>query len=91
MIINGMKIKGIKRAAGESKGAVPYRFWVQINLDMDTGELLTSFHCDSGSWTIWNMRHTIPVAKTSSPMTMADIALAVDRALYERNAVLGLV
>jgi hypothetical protein len=84
MTINGMKIKGLKKAAGATKFASPYRWWVQISLDMDDGALLTSDHVSSNSWTRYR-GNVVHVCTTGTPMTMVQISDCVAWAIADHN------
>ena len=68
-----MKLIGLKKACSETKTAQPYTFYVQINVDVTTGEIYTTEHADVNSETRYHDQNLIHVATTDKPMTMAEI------------------
>ena len=68
-----MKLIGLKKACSETKTARPYTFYVQINVDVTTGEIYTTEHADGNSETRYHDHNLIHVVTTDKPMTMAKI------------------
>lgn len=75
---HGMTMKGLRKAAGATKGLTGYYsgHYVQISFDRGVGEVLISEHCSFGqnSWTQYHDPEVITVCNASAPMTMQEIA-----------------
>lgn len=71
------KIRGLKKAAGETKGLTNYYSgeYVQINYNMATNEVITNYHFGFGqnNWTAHHDENTIKVCNATNPMTMREI------------------
>ena len=67
----GIKMQGLKMAAGETKWLDGRNGYVQISYD----------HADVNGWTRYHSETIIPVRNTREPMTMQGIADAVALAL----------
>lgn len=71
----GMKMHGLKKAAGETKGLSYYRGdYVQISYDRSDGEILTNYHVSTNSWSEYHDPQIITVCNAREPMTMQQIA-----------------
>lgn len=72
-----LKIKGLKKIAGESKNLEgPYSDqYLQLNYDQETGEAWTDLHASFGqnSWTEYHDTNIINCGNISQPMTMKEI------------------
>lgn len=77
----GIKMQGLKKAAGETKHLNYWNGYTQISYDLADGEV------DVNDWTRYHSETIIPVRNTREPMTMQDIADAVALALddYQRT------
>ena len=81
-----MKFDGIKLACSATKKAQPYRFYVQINVDVITGDIYNTEHCDCNSETRYHVKDIIHVITTDTPMTMAQIKDACQIAISDHQA-----
>ena len=81
-----MKLIGLKKACSETKTARPYTFYVQINVDVTTGEIYTTEHSDVNSETCYHDHNLIYVVKTDKPMTMTEIDDACQIAISDYQA-----
>ena len=79
----GIKMQGLKKAAGETKGLDGWNGYVQISYDRADGEAIAAYHIDVNDWTRYHSETIIPVRDTREPMTMQGIADAVALALDE--------
>lgn len=79
----GIKMQGLKKAAGETKWLDGWSGYVQISYDRADGEIIAAYHIDVNDWTRYHSETIIPVRNTRDPMTMQDIADAVALALDE--------
>lgn len=79
-----MTMKDIRKAAGYTKEINHGR--VQIDYDMETGEVLYTWHMDSNSWTEYREPSVIHVVTTRAPMTMQEIADAIRDKVTEYKA-----
>jgi hypothetical protein len=74
----GMTMKGLRKAASETKGLKGYYsgHYVQISYDKSDGEVLTNYHYNLGqnSWTEYHDQDIITIGNYSSPATMQEIA-----------------
>lgn len=77
----GIKMQGLKKAAGETKGLDGWNGYVQISYDRADGEVIAVYHIDVNDWTRYYSETIIPVKNTREPMTMQGIADAVALAL----------
>lgn len=68
-----MELIGLKKACHETKTARPYTFYVQINVDITTGEIYTAEHSDVNSETRYHDHNLIHVVTTDKPLSMAKI------------------
>ena len=85
----GLKMKGLKRIAGESKTLDGYLFpaYLQISYDMNTGEVMSDFHCSLGgnSWTEYADNDVITVCNLYHPTSMQDLALRIQTCVEEHR------
>lgn len=77
----GIKMQGLKMAAGETKGLDGWNGYVQISYDRADGEVIAAYHANVNDWTRYHSETIIPVRNTREPMTMQGIADAVALAL----------
>ena len=77
----GIKMKGLKMAAGETKWLDGWNGYVQISYDRADGEVIAAYHAAVNDWTRYHSETIIPVRNTREPMTMQGIADAVALAL----------
>ena len=82
----GIKMQGLKKAAGKTKCLDGWNGYVQISYDRADGEVIAACHVSVNSWTRYHSETIIPVRNTREPMTMQDIADAVALALDGRRA-----
>lgn len=78
----GYKMNGIRKAACETKGLAGYygRQCVQISYNRVTGEVLSKCNLQN-SWFDYNDSDVIAVCSAYEPMTVQQIADAVEKAL----------
>ena len=81
----GIKMQGLKKAAGETKHLDYWNGYTQISYDRADGEVIAAYHTDVNDWTRYHSETIIPVRNTREPMTMQDIADSVALALDEIN------
>ena len=77
----GIKMQGLKKAAGETKHLDYWNGYTQISYDRADGEVIAVYHTDVNDWTRYHSETIIPVRNTRDPMTMQGIADAVALAL----------
>ena len=81
----GLTMRGLRKAAGATKGLTGYYngHYVQISYDTSNGEILTNYHYSLGqnSWTQYHGSDIITVCNASNPMTMQQIADAIAEAV----------
>lgn len=77
----GIKMQGLKKAAGETKRLDGWNGYVQISYDRADGEVIAVYHTDVNDWTRYHSETIIPVRNTRYPMTMQGIADAAALAL----------
>ena len=77
----GIKMQGLKKAAGETKWLDGWNGYVQISYDRADVEVIAEYHADVNDWTRYHSETIIPVLNTRDPMTMQGIADAVALAL----------
>ena len=87
----GLKMRGLKTAAGESKclrGHYDPRY-IQISYNRATGDVITDEHYDLGhSWqTFYNNADIINIGNMCSPHTMQRIADRIAWEMYERDEI----
>lgn len=82
MIINGIKIIGLKAAAGESKSCDYYGLHLDLGYDLSDGRLYTSEYHNCNSWSEWQYP-IIAAGRLTGPCTMQEIALIVARKVEE--------
>ncbi len=82
---NTIRIKGLKKIAGESKSLSGYYSgqYLQVNYDRATGEAWTDFHCSFGqnSWSQYHDNNIINCGNISEPTTMVQIRDMIEGAL----------
>ena len=75
---HGIKMIGLRRAAGATKGMSGYYsgHYIQLSYDRSDGEVLADYHYSFGqnSWTQYHSKDVIRVANISTPKTMQQIA-----------------
>lgn len=75
---HGIKMYGLRKAAGETKRLTGYYsgHYIQISFDTSDGEILTDYHCSFGqnSWSVYHKPSIISVCNACIPMTMQQIA-----------------
>ena len=81
----GIKMQGLKKAAGETKCLDGWNGYVQISYDRADGEVIAAYHTDVNDWTRYHSKTIIPVWDTREPMTMQGVADAVALALDDYN------
>lgn len=85
--MGNLKIKGLKKIAGESKGLEGYYsgYYLQLNYDKETGEAWTDEHVSFGqnSWTEYKDSSIINCGNISEPMTMKEIRAMIERKVGE--------
>lgn len=57
--------------------------YTHIHVDITTGELFTTWHYDSNSWTEYHDHDIIHVCTTTKAMTMAEIKAAAEEAIAQ--------
>ena len=77
----GIKMQGLKKATGETKGLDGWNGYAQISYDRADNEVIAVYHTDVNDWTRYHSKTIIPVRNTREPMTMQGIADAVALAL----------
>ena len=74
---NTIKMTGLKKAAGMTKGLNGYYSgeYIQVSYDTATGQVLTDYHYSLGqnSWTQYHDPDIIAIGNLSEPTTMHDI------------------
>lgn len=82
---HGIKMVGLRKAAGETKGLPVRNCYVQISYDRADGTILTNWHCSIGgnSWTVYHDDSVITVATACYPKTMQEIADVIARAVND--------
>lgn len=81
-----LKIKGLKKIAGESKGLNPYDHgYLQVNYDMETGEAWTDYHYSIGSnsWSEYHDEDILTCGYISSPHTMEQIREMIECTVWQ--------
>ena len=81
----GIKMQGLKKAAGETKHLDYWNGYTQISYDRADGEVIAEYHTDVNDWTRYRSETIILVRNTREPMTMQGIADAVALALDDYN------
>ena len=88
----GLKMNGIKKAAGETKDLRGFyaRSYVQISYDVNSGEVLAKYHDSANSFMRYDEPGIIHVMNAHNPISMQYIADMIDNAmkLYTGKAVL---
>lgn len=86
-----MTMRGLRKAAGETKGLRGYYGggYVQISYDTGTGDVLTDYHYSIGNswWTQYHDQAIITVCNARRQMTMQQIADAIARAVAMSDTV----
>lgn len=83
---HGLKMVGLKKAAGETKSLNPYdNGYVQISYDKRDGEVLADYHYAIGcnEWSVYRSNEIISIRCFHSPATMQEIADAIANFLEE--------
>lgn len=83
-----MKIKGLKKIAGESKKLSGYYSpeYLQLNYNTKTGEAWTDYHYSIGhnSWTGYNEPDVITCGNITEPKTQKEIAAMIHDAIANK-------
>ncbi len=86
-----MKIKGLKRIAGESKKLSGYYApeYLQLNYNTTTGEAWTDYHYSIGhnSWTEYNEPEILNCGNITEPKTQKELAEMIQRKENEHGRV----
>lgn len=80
----GLKIKGLKKASGETRNYGAYSGkYDEVFYDRTTGEVWTKFHYSLGEneWTVYHDENIVKVCNTSRHMTMQEIMDAIKSTL----------
>lgn len=81
-----LKIKGLKKAAGQLKRALPDAGWcAQISYDIRDGEIMLDYHRGGNEWTEYRAPEVLFVCNTERPLKMAELQVRIERALEERE------
>lgn len=87
--MENIKIKGIKKIAGESKNLQGYYSgqYLQLNYDTKTGEAWTNHHTSFGqnSWTEYDGNSIINCGNICEPITMEEIREMIIEKLEMKN------
>lgn len=84
---HGMKMHGLKAAAGETRDVYPYAgHYVQISYDTDTGDIYAHWHIDVNSWIHYDNPAIFTAVRAMTHMTMQEIADAIAEAVADRAA-----
>lgn len=81
-IYHGIKIIGLKAAAGKSKRCDYYGLRLDLGYDITNGRLYTSEYHNCNSWSEWRYP-IIAAGRLTDPHTMQEIALLVARKVEE--------
>lgn len=81
----GIKMQGLKKAAGKTKGIDGWNGYVQISYDLADGDVIAVYHTGVNNWTRYHSNSIISVCNAREPMTMQDIADAVALAIDDYN------
>lgn len=71
----GIKMQGLKKAAGETKGLDGWNGYVQISYDRADGEVMAKYHVDVNDWTRYHSNSIISVCNAREPMTISQFQL----------------
>lgn len=77
----GIKMQGLKKASGETKHLNYWNGYTQISYDRADGKIMADYHIDVNDWTRYRSNTIITVCNAREPMTMQDIADAVEQAI----------
>ena len=84
-----LKIKGLKKIAGETKGLKGYYSgeYLQLNYDAKTGEAWTDYHYSLGqnSWCQYHDKNILRCGNISRPKTMKEIRVMIEQKMLERE------
>lgn len=83
----GLKMKGIKAAAGDTKyiDSAAGRY-VQISYNEETGDIYSDYQISCNSWNEYHDRSIFTAIRATCPMTMQEIADGIKTALDDRKA-----
>lgn len=86
---HGLKMVGLREAAGRTKGLKENYsgYYIQISYNTRTGEILLNEHCSLGqnSWSVYDDSDIISVCNVSSPISMQGISNMIAEAVAERD------
>ncbi len=86
---HGLKMVGLKEAAGETKELKGFfdPGYVQISYDTESGEVLSDYHYNLGhnDWTRYHDPNVINIGNFCEPTTMQEIADAINSAVVARS------
>ena len=84
---HGMKMHGLKVAAGVTRDAYPYSgHYVQISYDTNTGYIYAHWNVDVNSWMQYDNPAIFTAVRATRHMTMQQIADAIAEAVADRAA-----
>ena len=84
---HGLKITGLRKVAGETKGVYRNGEYYQVNYDMDEGRVWTDYHVSLGqnSWSVYHDASIITICNATCPMTQQEIADLIKIKVDERK------
>lgn len=75
---HGLKMTGLRHAAGATKELTPYAPWhIQLGYDKATGKVICSEVYGGGNYLEYRDPSIIAIASITKPMTMQEIADAI--------------
>lgn len=84
---NGLKMTGLRKAAGETKNLRGYydASYLQLNYDTVTGEVWTDYFCSLGqnSWTEYHDAAVKVIGNIHTPKTMQELADMISAAIED--------
>ena len=91
---HGLKMNGLKKAAGETKDLKGYYSgsYIQLSYDLDSGDVITDYFYSLGqnSWKVYHDDSILSVGNVSEPKTMQPLADMIAQKVEEREAWLSL-
>ena len=83
-----MKIKGLKKIAGDSKELIGHYSpeYLQLNYNMTTGEAWTDYHYSIGhnSWTEYHEKNILNCGIITERKTQLELAAMIHNAMVEK-------
>lgn len=87
----GIKMKGLRKACGETKGLSGYYSgeYIELFYDRNTGEVWTVYQYSLGqnTWTVYHDKNIIHIANISKPKTMQELANLIKTKAEEQAAI----